>query len=76
MIESGLLLSGEPYELLEGNLVRKMSRGSPHDSAVMVLVKRFIKMVPTGWEVRGQSAVTLPNGSEPEPDVAIVRGEP
>jgi Uma2 family endonuclease len=75
MIEMGVLVSGEPYELLEGNLVRKMSRGSPHDSSLMVLIKRLFKSVPQGWEVRGQSAITLPSGSEPEPDVAVVRGD-
>jgi Uma2 family endonuclease len=75
MIETGVLSSGEPYELLEGNLVHKMSRGSPHDAAVLVLNKRFIRLVPVGWEVRGQSAVTLSGGSEPEPDFALVRGD-
>jgi Uma2 family endonuclease len=75
MIETGVLSSGEPYELLEGNLVHKMSRGTPHDAAVLVLNKRFIRLVPPGWEVRGQSAVTLTGGSEPEPDFALVRGD-
>jgi Uma2 family endonuclease len=75
MIEEGILIDGEPYELLEGNLVKKMSRGSPHDAAIIVLNKRFVRMSPAGWEVRVQSAMTLPTGSEPEPDFAIVRGD-
>lgn len=75
MIETGVLTSGEPYELLEGNLVHKMSRGTPHDAAILVLTKRFVRLVPDGWEVRGQSAVTLTGGSEPEPDFALVRGD-
>lgn len=75
MIESGVLKSGEPYELLEGNLVLKMSHGSRHGSAVQALPKRFWRMLPAGWDVRTQSAVTLTDGSEPEPDVALVRGD-
>jgi Uma2 family endonuclease len=75
MIETGVLISGEPYELLEGNLVRKMSRGSPHDSAIQALYKRLLRLLTVGWDVRGQSAVTLVGGSEPEPDLAIVRGD-
>jgi Uma2 family endonuclease len=75
MIETGVLIDGEPYELLEGHLVHKMSRGSPHDWAVQVLTKRLVRMMPDDWDVRAQCAITLPTGSEPEPDVALVRGE-
>ncbi|WP_439631593.1 Uma2 family endonuclease [Gemmata sp.] len=75
MIAQGVLQDGEPYELLEGNLVLKMSRGSPHDSALQALFKRLLRLVPPGWDARGQSAITLPTGSEPEPDVALVRGD-
>ncbi len=75
MIETGVLLDGEPYELLEGHLVHKMSRGTPHDAAIQALMKRLLRLVPPGRDVRGQSAVTLTNGSEPEPDFALVRGD-
>ena len=74
LIEIGVLLDGDPYELLEGNLVHKMSRGTPHDAAILVLNKRLVRLAPAGWEVRGQSAITLATGSEPEPDFALVRG--
>ncbi len=75
MIETGVLSSGEPYELLEGNLVHKMSRGIPHDRAIQALTKRLVRLLPTGWDVRVQCAVTLTGGSEPEPDFALVRGD-
>ncbi len=75
MIESGVLASGEPYELLEGNLVRKMSRGSPHDAIIQFLTKLFVRLVPQNWDVRVQCAVTLNHASEPEPDFAFVRGD-
>lgn len=75
MIEQGILIDGEPYELLEGNLVKKMSHGSRHDAAVQFLNKRLVRMVPVGWDVRTQSAITLPAGTEPEPDCVLVRGD-
>ncbi len=75
MIETGVLLDGDPYELLEGHLVHKMSRGIPHDRAIQALTKRFYRIMPPGWDVRGQCAITLPSGSEPEPDCALVRGD-
>ena len=76
MIRDGILIDGEPIELLEGWMVKKMSHGTPHDSAVQALFKRLLRLAPPGWDVRGQSAVTLPtDGSEPEPDFALVRGD-
>jgi Uma2 family endonuclease len=75
MIETGILIDGEPYELLEGWIVRKMSRGNPHDSSIMALTKRLVRMMPAGWDVRAQCAITLTDDSEPEPDFALVRGD-
>lgn len=75
MIETGVLVSGEPYELLEGWIVRKLSRGKLHDSAIQGLTKRFVRMLPTGWDVRAQCAITLSDNSEPEPDFSLVRGD-
>ena len=73
MIESGVLTSGEPYELLEGNLVNKMSHGTTHDAAMDRIEGLFLALVLGTWFVRCQRAVTL-GSSEPEPDYAIVRG--
>lgn len=75
MIEMGVLVSGEPYELLEGHLVHKMSRGTPHDAAIQALYKRLLRLLTVGWDARCQSAVTLVGRSEPEPDFALVRGD-
>jgi Uma2 family endonuclease len=37
-------------------------------------MKRLFRALPPGWDLRVQSAVTL-SDSEPEPDLAIVRGD-
>jgi Uma2 family endonuclease len=73
MIQSGILPEGEPIELLEGYLVQKMSRGTPHDSVMDLLDEQLNRVIPAEWFTRSQRAVTL-SDSEPEPDYAIVRG--
>jgi Uma2 family endonuclease len=76
MIRTGILMDGDPYELLEGWMVKKMSRGTAHDAIIQALFKRLLRLAPNGWDVRGQCAVTIaPDDSEPEPDFALVRGD-
>jgi Uma2 family endonuclease len=73
MIETGVLISGEPYELLEGNLVKKMSHGTAHDKAMDLIEGLFLTLSLGIWFVRCQRAITLAP-SEPEPVYTIVRG--
>lgn len=75
LLEIGVLGDGEPVELLDGYIVEKMSRGKPHDTAIQALNKRLVRLMPAGWDVRTQCAVTLSDDSEPEPDFALVRGD-
>src|SRR3954447_3325827 len=74
MIESGILNDEDKVELLEGYVVEKMPRNPPHDVAIQRLNKRLTRLDLAGWEVRIQSAITLPD-SEPEPDVTLARGD-
>ncbi len=74
MIESGILNDEDKVELLEGYVVEKMPRNPPHDVAIQRLNKRTTRLNLVGWEVRVQSAITLPD-SEPEPDIGLARGD-
>lgn len=74
LIEIGMLTEDDNLELLEGYLVHKMSRNPPRDASLQKISKKLYRLLPAGWDVRIQSAVTLPE-SEPEPDVAVVRGD-
>jgi Uma2 family endonuclease len=74
LIELGVLNEDDNLELLEGYLVHKMSRNPPHDAAIQKGTRKWIRVLPPGWDLRVQSAITLPE-SEPEPDFAIVRGD-
>jgi Uma2 family endonuclease len=74
MIEAGILHEDDPVELLEGWIVPKMGRNPPHDAMISVITMDVLpQRVPPGWFFRGQSAVTTTT-SEPEPDVAVIRG--
>jgi len=73
LIETGILREGEPVELLEGWIVTKMGRNPPHDLAVSLAEYEIDRRLPAAWFRRVQSAVTTA-GSEPEPDIAVVRG--
>lgn len=73
LLASGTLKSGDPYELLEGWIVQKMSRNSPHETALVLVADALRDLIPAEFHVRVQSAITLTD-SEPEPDVVIVRG--
>ena len=74
LIELGMLTEDDNIELLEGYLVHKMSRNPPHDAAIQKGMKRWLRVLPAGWDLRVQSAITLTE-SEPEPDFTIVRGD-
>lgn len=73
LIQLGILTENDNLELLEGCLVHKMSRNPPHDAAIQLLQESLSRALPAGWSLRIQCAVTLTT-SEPEPDVAVVRG--
>jgi Uma2 family endonuclease len=74
MIRSGILTSDDPVELLAGWLVYKMPKNPPHRIATRVALKALEATIPAGWYVDSQEPITL-DDSEPEPDVAVVRGD-
>jgi Uma2 family endonuclease len=73
MIRAGVFGRDEQFELLEGWVVPKMSRNPPHDVALDKSQEAIRQRLPRGWRLRVQSAITTKD-SEPEPDIAVVRG--
>ncbi|HKI17791.1 MAG TPA: Uma2 family endonuclease [Isosphaeraceae bacterium] len=61
-------------ELLDGYLVKKMSKKPPHIWSVRSVLDALDEMLPTGWSWRKEDPVRIPDFDEPEPDVAVVRG--
>lgn len=73
MIEAGVLIEDARVELLEGRIVRQMTHLPPHDVSVDLTDEALRVALPKGWRTRVQSAITT-RDSEPEPDIAVVRG--
>src|SRR5262249_58498297 len=79
MAELDILTPRDRVVLLDGLLVKKMTKGSPHATATRKLVKALEVVVPPGWLAIKEDPISIPGGpegtdSEPEPDVAVVRG--
>ena len=64
----------EPTELLRGVIIERMTRSPRHVYLVRFLNRWLQKHVPAGFHVRKEEPLTL-SDSEPEPDLAVVRGE-
>ncbi len=73
MARQGILLDGDPVELLEGLLVKKMTISPSHRLATRRVRIALEGVVPAGYYVDAPSPVTLQR-SEPEPNVVVVRG--
>ena len=73
MGELGML--DESHELLRGYVVKKMPKSPLHVRILQKLLMLLIRSVPAGMLVRPEQPLTI-GGSEPEPDLAVVRGEP
>jgi Uma2 family endonuclease len=75
MLTAGILVDGDPIELLEGWLVLKARKSPAHSTTTHCITTTLEEITPPGWHVRSQEPITMED-SEPEPDVAVVRGGP
>ena len=76
MAEAGILHEDEPVELIEGELIQMAAVGSRHMACVMILGEWFTPRLAGRARVSIRNPVRLSSGSEPEPDVAILRPRP
>lgn len=75
MIDSGALGPDDKLELLDGQLVKKMTIGRRHALCIDRLNMHFAQLGGELATVRVQSPVQIDNHNEPEPDVALLRPE-
>ncbi|HXH83624.1 MAG TPA: Uma2 family endonuclease [Candidatus Tectomicrobia bacterium] len=76
LLDHGLLREDDPVELLDGLLLVKEPQSSAHRTAVVLAARALERAFGDGWFVQTHSPVILDDRSEPEPDVAVVRGSP
>src|SRR5260221_12171076 len=65
--------NGRRTELIRGVVIEKMPKSPLHASVAKVLYDSLHAAIPAGFSVRQDQPLTL-RDSEPEPDLAIVRG--
>lgn len=73
MIQMGILTEDHRVELWEGVIVNKMAHNPPHDGTITRVQRHLTRLLSDQWLIRVQCAITL-RTSEPEPDLAIVKG--
>lgn len=73
MAEAGILPEGDRVELIEGEIVRMNPTGSRHAACVRRVDTFLNRTADLGAIVSVQSPILLPDLSEPEPDVALLR---
>src|SRR5262245_41907126 len=75
LVDLGLFV-GERLELLDGILAVREPQGSDHAAIVAQIGEVLRSTFGPGWHLRLQAPLALDDDPEPEPDVAVVEGEP
>jgi Uma2 family endonuclease len=73
MMESGIIREGERVELISGQIFTMAAKGTRHTVSTTRLLKELWRLIEERAIVRCQDPISLPNNSEPEPDLAIAR---
>jgi Uma2 family endonuclease len=61
-------------QLIQGAIVEMTPQGSSHHEAINAVMYALLDIFREGYRVRVQGPLALSGDSEPEPDVAVVRG--
>jgi Uma2 family endonuclease len=75
LVAAGVLSPEERVELLEGDLVRMLPQNPGHSVAISNVEEALRAVFRVGFYVRVQMPFVGGDDSEPEPDVAVVRGQ-
>ena len=72
MIDSGVL-DDKHVELIRGDIIEMAPEGTPHASRSASAGEYLTMLLIEQAQIRQAHPITLPNQSEPEPDIAVVR---
>ncbi len=76
MISAGLFAAGERLELVDGEILQMTPQGSLHATAVQLTQDALRAAFGFGFTIRAQMPLAIDPHSEPEPDIAVVPGNP
>jgi len=74
MAEANILAPDERVELIEGEIIQMPPQGPSHGTSVSVSQEALRNALGSGFAVRQQLPLSFGLASEPEPDIAVVRG--
>ncbi len=73
LIEIGFF-NGKRAELIEGEIIEMSPMKTPHAVTIRLVEKALAVVFAGNYDVRGQLPLDFGETSEPEPDVAVVKG--
>ncbi|MGH7324514.1 MAG: Uma2 family endonuclease, partial [Candidatus Rokuibacteriota bacterium] len=76
LVELGVFQPGERLELIDGELLVRERQGSRHATAIRRVLAALRRALGDAWQIDSQLPLALGPDSEPEPDVAVVPGDP
>ena len=76
MVSAGVFHPEDRLELINGEILEMTPQSSAHATAVCLVDEALSAVYVRGFTVRVQVPMALGESSEPEPDVAVVRGRP
>lgn len=72
--ELGVFGPEERLELIEGDIVVKMTQNSPHATSIRLLLEALRNPFARGYVISSQLPLNIGPASQPEPDIAVVAG--
>ena len=74
LVECEFFTRADRIELIDGHLIVAEPPSFSHYGAIRLVEAALQRAFGEGWDVRTQAPIALDDTSEPEPDVAVVRG--
>ena len=73
LAELGFLTEDERVELIKGEIIQMVAKGTAHINCCRNLLKQLLILLLGRAELQCQDPIVLPSNSEPEPDFTILR---
>lgn len=70
------LFQGQRVELIDGEITEMSPQGSPHYVTIALVERALIRAFGPDYWVRTQGPLALSKKTEPEPDIAVIHGDP
>lgn len=74
LVDLGFFPDKPDVELINGLLVKRMTKRRPHSFSVGKLYSLLHELLPLTWCIQAENPIVLNANSRPEPDIAVIRG--